>query len=113
MPALEIQPLAAAPNIRAMLSEILIEVVAHGGSVGFMYPLAPETADAFWDAALADAARDARIILGAWDGGVLAGTVTLLLDWPPNQPHRARNRQADDPPEPPRPRRGGGHDAGG
>ena len=30
MSALEIQPLAAAPNIRAMLSEILIEVVAHG-----------------------------------------------------------------------------------
>jgi len=89
MSALEIQPLAAAPNIRAMLSEILIEVVAHGGSVSFMHPLAPEAADAFWDAALAAAARDARIILGAWDGEVLAGTVTLLLDWPPNQPHRA------------------------
>jgi len=27
--------------------------------------------------------------LGAWSGGVLAGTVTLLLDCPPNQPHRA------------------------
>jgi GNAT superfamily N-acetyltransferase len=89
MSAIEIQPLAAAPQIRAMLSEILIEVVAHGGSVSFMHPLAPETADAFWDAALAAAARDARIILGAWDGEVLAGTVTLLLDWPPNQPHRA------------------------
>jgi GNAT superfamily N-acetyltransferase len=89
MSALEIQPLAAAPNIRAMLSEILIEVVAHGGSVGFMHPLAPEAADAFWGTALASAARDARIVLGAWDGEVLAGTVTLLLDCPPNQPHRA------------------------
>jgi len=89
MSAIEIQPLAAAPNIRAMLSEILIEVVAHGGSVSFMHPLARDAADAFWDTALAAAARDARIILGAWDGQVLAGTVTLLLDWPPNQPHRA------------------------
>jgi GNAT superfamily N-acetyltransferase len=89
MSALEIQPLSAAPNIRAMLSEILIEVVAHGGSVSFMHPLAPEAADAFWDTALASAAQDARVILGAWDCEVLAGTVTLLLDWPPNQPHRA------------------------
>ena len=28
-------------------------------------------------------------MLGAWDGEILAGTVTLLLDCPPNQPHRA------------------------
>jgi ribosomal protein S18 acetylase RimI-like enzyme len=89
MSEIEIKPLAAAPKIRAMLSEILIEVVANGGSVGFMHPLEPEAAGAFWDAALTAAARDARTILGAWDGEVLAGTVTLLLDWPPNQPHRA------------------------
>lgn len=72
-----------------MLSEILIEAAADGGSVSFMHPLAPETADAFWDGALAAAARGERVVLGAWDGGVLAGTVTLLLDCPPNQPHRA------------------------
>ena len=29
------------------------------------------------------------MVLGAWDGDVLAATVTLLLDFPPNQPHRA------------------------
>jgi ribosomal protein S18 acetylase RimI-like enzyme len=28
------------------------------------------------------------VVLGAWDGEVLAGTVTLLLNCPPNQPHR-------------------------
>jgi hypothetical protein len=27
-------------------------------------------------------------VLGAWDGGELAGTVTLDLATPPNQPHR-------------------------
>jgi ribosomal protein S18 acetylase RimI-like enzyme len=72
-----------------MLSELLIEVVANGGSVSFMHPLKPETARAFWDGALAAAARNERVILGGWDGEVLAGTVTLLLDCPPNQPHRA------------------------
>jgi ribosomal protein S18 acetylase RimI-like enzyme len=89
MSEIEIKSLTATPQIRAMLSEVLSEVVANGGSVSFMHPLAPEAADAFWDIALAAAARGARIILGAWDGPVLAGTVTLLLDWPPNQPHRA------------------------
>lgn len=87
--ALVIRPLAAAPEIRAMLSEILIEVVANGGSVSFMHPLAPEAAGAFWDGALAAAGRGERIVLGAWDGEILAATVTLLLDCPPNQPHRA------------------------
>jgi len=89
MPEIEITALSASPEIREMLSEILIEVVANGGSVSFMHPLERETADAFWDGALAAAARGERIILGAWDGEVLAGTVTLLLDCPPNQPHRA------------------------
>ena len=28
-------------------------------------------------------------MLGAWDRDILAATVTLLLDCPPNQPHRA------------------------
>ena len=84
-----IGPLTDAPGIRAMLSRILIETVASGGSVSFMYPLAPETADAFWESSLAAAARGERIVLGAWDGDRLIGTVSLLLNCPPNQPHRA------------------------
>lgn len=85
----EIEALTPSPKIIAMLSEILVDVVANGGSVSFMHPLDPETARAFWDHALAAAGRGKRIVLGAWDGEVLAGTVTLLLDCPPNQPHRA------------------------
>src|SRR6185312_115830 len=77
------------PATLAMLSDILVEVVAHGGSVSFMHPLAPAAAAAFWDNALAAAQRGERIVLGAWDGDRLVGTVTLLLDLPPNQPHRA------------------------
>jgi ribosomal protein S18 acetylase RimI-like enzyme len=89
MSEIEITPLSASPKNRQMLGEILVEVVAAGGSVSFMHPLAPEAAEAFWDGALASADRDERIVLGAWDGETLAGTVTLLLDLPPNQPHRA------------------------
>jgi ribosomal protein S18 acetylase RimI-like enzyme len=85
----EIKTLRAAPKTSELLSDILIEVVADGGSVSFMHPLAPVTARAFWDDALAAAARGERIVLGAWDGEELVGTVTLLLDCPPNQPHRA------------------------
>lgn len=84
-----IRPLAATPQVRAMLSEILIEVVADGGSVSFMHPLEPTEAGAFWADSLARAERGERAILGAWHGATLAGTVTLLLDCPPNQPHRA------------------------
>src|SRR3984893_12451584 len=89
MSEIEIKTLSASPKTCEMLSEILVEVVANGGSVSFMHPLEPETAEAFWGGALAAAARDDRGVLGAWDGEVLAGTVTLLLDCPPNQPHRA------------------------
>ncbi len=89
MPEMEITALKASPKICEMLSEILIEVVANGGSVGFMHPLDQDSAGSFWDNALAAAARDERIVLGAWDGEILAGTVTLLLNCPPNQPHRA------------------------
>ena len=89
MSVLEINAVKASLTIKAMLSEILMEAVANGGSVSFMHPLQPAAAEAFWDKALTAAARDERIVLGAWDGEILVGTVTLLLDCPPNQPHRA------------------------
>ena len=89
MPEIEIKPLSFSPETRDQLTEILVETVANGGSVSFMHPLEPKAAEAFWDDSLAAAARDERIVLGAWEGEVLAGTVTLLLQCPPNQPHRA------------------------
>jgi ribosomal protein S18 acetylase RimI-like enzyme len=86
---IEVSALGASSGIVEQLSDILVEVVADGGSVGFMHPLDPAMATTFWQRALAAAARDERIVLGAWEGDLLAGTVTLLLDCPPNQPHRA------------------------
>jgi ribosomal protein S18 acetylase RimI-like enzyme len=71
------------------LSALLIETVAQGGSVSFMHPLQPADAIEFWQNSLASAANGKRVVLGAFDKELLVGTVTLLIDCPPNQPHRA------------------------
>lgn len=84
-----IDTLAHSPSVCSQLSAMLIEVVAAGGSVSFMHRLAPDAAGAFWEQSLQSAARGERVVLGAWDGHTLAATVTLLLAFPPNQPHRA------------------------
>lgn len=89
MQTVDIKPLSLTPEVVAALSGILIATVAGGGSVTFMHPLDPSTADAFWRGSLAATARGERIVLGAFASGVLVGTVSLLLDCPPNQPHRA------------------------
>lgn len=89
MSEIQIARVEDSPQMRRALSEILVEVVAAGGSVSFMHPLPFESAERFWEGSLAAAARGERIVLGAFDDGRLVGTVTLLLDCPPNQPHRA------------------------
>ena len=89
MPEITISSLHASPATIDALSSLLIETVANGGSVTFMHPLSPEKARAFWTGALAAAARGERIVLGAMEGEALVGTVTLALDCPENQPHRA------------------------
>ena len=89
MPTISIAPLIESHEIRVMLADLLVEAVASGGSVSFMHPLTPAAAEGFWRDALAAAMRGERMIFGAWDGDLLVGTVTLLLDLPPNQPHRA------------------------
>jgi ribosomal protein S18 acetylase RimI-like enzyme len=89
MPEILIRELNATPDTVAMLSEILVETVAWGGSVSFMHPLGVAAANAFWENALLAAARGERIVFGGHDGAALVGTVSLLLDCPPNQPHRA------------------------
>jgi ribosomal protein S18 acetylase RimI-like enzyme len=86
--SVEIRRLLPDPAVRDGLVALLVETVAQGGSVSFMHPLAPEDAAAFWDRSLQAAARGERVVLGAFDGPDLVGTVTLHLDCPPNQPHR-------------------------
>ncbi len=89
MTDVDVRPLTATPETVAALAGLLVETVAAGGSVSFMHPLDPAEAAAFWTRSLAAAARDERIVFGAFDGDDLVATLTLLLDCPPNQPHRA------------------------
>ena len=89
MPEIRIAALDDSAGVRVALGRILVETVANGGSVSFMHPLEPEVAEAFWEGSLAAAGRGERLVLGAFDQERLVGTVTLLLDCPPNQPHRA------------------------
>ncbi|HLY79620.1 MAG TPA: GNAT family N-acetyltransferase [Caulobacteraceae bacterium] len=86
---MQISRLSSTPQTIAALSELIIEVVAHGGSVSFMHPLPPPVAADFWTGSLAAADAGKRVVLGATIDGHLVGTVTLDLDTPPNQPHRA------------------------
>lgn len=85
----DIRPIQLEDDVIGQLARLLVDVVAGGGSVGFMHPLSLAEAQAFWSGALASAARGERAVLGAFDGATMLGTVTLLLAFPPNQPHRA------------------------
>ena len=80
-----IEPLDTTPESVAGLATLLIEATAHGASVSFMHPLSREKAEAYWRRAL----TGGRVVLGARDAGRLVGTVSLVLDLPENQPHRA------------------------
>lgn len=72
------------------LSEILIDCVAGGASVSFMAGFDRPDADAFWRKVVDGAARGERLVLlAAAPDGTALGTVQLVLDHPPNQPHRA------------------------
>lgn len=84
-----IRPLVSSPAVIDALSALIIETVAGGGSVSFMHPLSPVDARAFWTGSLTAAAEGKRVVFGAFDGEEIVGTLTLLLDCPPNQPHRA------------------------
>jgi len=89
MADIRIAPLADDPGALGALADLLVETVADGASVTFMHPLAADAAREFWQASLAAARRSERVVFGAFDGGDLVATVTLILQCPPNQPHRA------------------------
>ncbi|MCM3905807.1 MAG: GNAT family N-acetyltransferase, partial [Pyrinomonadaceae bacterium] len=71
------------------LSDVLIDCVEGGSSVGFMLPISRAKAEAFWHSTSASVARRERVVLAAEDAaGTIVGTVQVILDQPENQPHR-------------------------
>lgn len=73
----------------AALAGVLIDCVEGGASVSFMHPLSLAEATAFWRRVAEGVNASKRVLLVAEDAAGICGTVQLLLDLPPNQPHRA------------------------
>jgi GNAT superfamily N-acetyltransferase len=71
------------------LAGVLLDCVEGGASVSFMAPLSRAAAQSFFEEVLAGVQKDDRILLAAFDGSKLVGTVQILIGMPPNQPHRA------------------------
>ena len=86
-----IRTLAHEPQAAPALAELLIDCVAGGASVSFMWPLPHDKALLFWRGVIDSAQRGERIVLVAQDRatGALVGTVQLIFAAADNQPHRA------------------------
>jgi GNAT superfamily N-acetyltransferase len=70
------------------LAAVLEDCVVGGASVGYMAPFSRADARAAFEGFVADAERGGRIVLAAFDGDRLVGTVQVVLAQMPNQPHR-------------------------
>jgi ribosomal protein S18 acetylase RimI-like enzyme len=91
-PTLDILALDPAAFARHLddLAGILHACVHAGASVSFVLPFEREAARDFWRRKVAPGVEAGeRIVLLATSAGRPAGTVQLVLDTPPNQPHRA------------------------
>lgn len=72
------------------LAEVLRDCVEGGASVGFMRPLAEGRCEAFWRrVAEGVGAGERRLFVAEDAAGRICGTVSLVIDMPDNQPHRA------------------------
>ena len=70
------------------LAAVLHDCVAGGASVGYLWPFSPGDARAAFQVWAADVEQERRLIVAAFAGGALVGTVQVVLAVPPNQPHR-------------------------
>lgn len=91
MPAIAIRRYDPASDAGLLpgLAALLVEAVAGGASISFMAGFGTDAALAFWQGRAAAVARGEAVLLVALAGATVAGTVSLNLDMPPNQPHRA------------------------
>jgi len=71
------------------LAGVLFDCVAGGASVSFMADFTLADAAAFFERVARQCETGDRLVLAAFVDGRLDGTAQLLLDTPPNQPHRA------------------------
>jgi len=68
------------------LAEVLLDCIAGGASVSFMEDFSRDEATEYWRAIAAEVRAGRRVLFAA---GEVDGTAQLVLEVPPNQPHRA------------------------
>ena len=72
------------------LADVLIDCVEGGASVSFLWPMTRDKAERFWRDSAVSLARGERLVLAAFDAqDAIVGTITVVLQQPENQPHRA------------------------
>lgn len=73
------------------LSDLLIDCVHAGASIGFMQPMPRQEADAFWSGIFQGVESGDRVLFVArqTQTGRVLGTVQLVVGQMPNQTHRA------------------------
>jgi len=73
---------------RRGLCELLADAVHRGGSIGFLAPLSPARAEAYWDEVWRDLLQG-KVLLVAEEEGRIVGSVQLEPCKKENAPHRA------------------------
>lgn len=88
---LEIRRLASADVHEQLdgLASVLEDCVAGGASVSYLAPFSHEDARRVFKGFAAEVEQGRRLLLAAFAGGEVVGTVQVILAVPPNQPHRA------------------------
>jgi GNAT superfamily N-acetyltransferase len=71
------------------LADVLVDCVAGGASVSYMWPFSPEDGRRAFEGFADEVDRGRRLVLAAYIHGRIVGTVQVILGLPPNQPHRA------------------------
>jgi ribosomal protein S18 acetylase RimI-like enzyme len=71
------------------LAAVLADCVAGGASVSYMAPFTHADARAQFEAWAVEVAHGTRLLLAAFHGQEVVGTVQVVFATPPNQPHRA------------------------
>jgi len=87
---LEIRRIAGADLRKELdgLAAVLADCVEGGASVSYMAPFSHEQARAAFEGFAAEVDAGRRVLLVAFAGGALVGSVQVILALPPNQPHR-------------------------
>lgn len=70
------------------LAAVLVDCVMKGGSVNFMQPYGQAEGEAFFAGVAEGVAQGEIILLAAFDGARIVGTVQVHPAQKPNQPHR-------------------------